>query len=174
MRGDPTVATLTEIKEWTYVLSSKDMADCGDPDSRESAGMEFLTSVRDAVVEGIEDGTFVSDGDGSSDNDNGAVHQIADNAPDVYTHTRWKEFVDLAAYLEEPEISDAWPEDLTEAAGVALYQIAERLVYAILREWREGLVQCDECGETEPAGAESPGDWHDESCSLHPSAVVVS
>jgi hypothetical protein len=137
------VATLEEIKEWTYMLSTKDMADCGDPDSHESAGMGFLTSVRDAVVEGIEDGTFVPDGEGRDD-DNGAVHVIADNAPDVSTHTRWREFVDLAAYFEEPEISDAWPEDLTEAAGVALFQIAERLVYAILREWREGLADEDD------------------------------
>jgi hypothetical protein len=105
--------------------------------------MAFLTSVRDSTVEAIEDGTFVPEGEGSDD-DNGAVHQIADNAPDVYTHTRWKEFVDLAAYLEEPEISDAWPEDLTEAAGVALFQIAERLVYALLREWRDGLEQAAE------------------------------
>lgn len=137
------MATLAEIKEWTYALSSKDMADCGDPDSRESEGMEFLTSVRDSVVEGIEDGTFVPEDDGRDD-DNGAVHQIADNAPDVYTHKRWQEFVDLQAYQEEPEMTDEWPEDLTDAAGVALYQIAERLVYAILREWREGLADDDQ------------------------------
>lgn len=129
------MATLEEIKGWTFVLSSE--ADCGSPDSLESAGMAFLTSVRDAVVEGIEDGTFEPDGDGRDD-DNGAVHAIADGAPSIYTHTLWKQFVDLCAYQEEPEFGE-WPDDLEKAGGIALFQIAERLVYAILREWRDGL-----------------------------------
>lgn len=137
------MATLDEIKEWTYALSGKDLADCGDPDSLESAGMAFLTSVRDAVVEGIEDGTFDPDSD-ERDDYSGEIHTIADNAPDIYTHRRWQEFVDLAAYQEEPEIDGTWPEDLTQAAGVALFQIAERLAYAILREWREGLAEVSE------------------------------
>lgn len=135
-------ATLEQIKEWTYALSGKGLADCGSPDSLDSAGMAFLTSVRDAVVEAIEAGTFDPDDD-SRDNDNGEVHQIADNAPDVYTHARWKEFVDLAAYQEDPEMGE-WPDDLTETAGVALYQIAERLVYGLLSEWREGLAEAAE------------------------------
>ena len=130
-------ATLDQIKDWTYALSGKGLADCGSPDSLDSAGMAFLTSVRDAVVEAIENGAF-DPTDDSRDNDNGEVHEIADAAPDVYTHTRWKEFVDLAAYLEEPEMGE-WPDDLTDMAGVALYQIAERLVYGLLSEWREGL-----------------------------------
>lgn len=139
------MATLEEIKEWTYALSGKDMADCGDPDSCESAGMDFLTSVRNATVEGIEDGTF-DPADGDRDNYDGEVHTIADNAPSIYTHTKWRQFVDLCAYQEEPE-SGEWGSDLDNAASVALYQIAERLVYAILQEWREGLEQAVEDDE---------------------------
>jgi len=98
------------------------LADCASPDSMTSPGAAFLESVRDAVADTIEpDGTLRDD----------SRHEIADGAPDVYTVTRWAEFVDLAAYQEEPDCGE-WPSDLTDAAGVALYQIAARLISAIL------------------------------------------
>jgi hypothetical protein len=34
-------------------------------------------------------------------------------------------------------------------------------------------VHCDECGAVEPTGSQLLGTWHDESCSLHPSAVTA-
>lgn len=137
------MATLEEIKAWRPgMLAGTDLADCLCPDSDDSAGGKFLADVRDAVVEAIEDGTF-DPADNGRDNDDGEIHSIADNAPDVYTYTRWQEFGDLGAYLEEPETGE-WPSDLTETAGVALYQIAERLAYALLREWREGLADQDD------------------------------
>jgi hypothetical protein len=143
----PTVATLDEIKAWRpAVLAGKDLADTFCPDSDDSAGGKFLADVRDAVVEAIEYGTFDPDSD-ARDNDNGEISQIADSAPDVYTYNRWQEFGDLGAYQEEPEITGEWPGDLTEAAGLALYQIAERLAYAILREWREGLEEARDMDE---------------------------
>lgn len=110
-----------------YELAS--MAGAGTPDSAESAGALFLTGVRDAVVEAAEYGRFGGDvGD--------VAHEIADGAPDVYTHARWRQFVDLAAYQEECETGE-WPAFLTDAAGVALYQVAYRLVVALAAELAE-------------------------------------
>jgi hypothetical protein len=102
------------------------MADCFTPDSLESAGAVFLTGVRDAAVEAWP---RVREAGGTEDRGD-VLSEIADDAPDVYDHTRWQEFVDLGAYHEEPEEGE-WPKDLTKAAGVALYQIAYRLADAI-------------------------------------------
>jgi hypothetical protein len=56
----------------------------------------------------------------------------------IYTHERWQVFVDLQAYQEDvSEYGDA--DDLTNAAGVALYMIAERLVHALATELSDAL-----------------------------------
>jgi len=117
---------LEEIRELNAFWLS-DRAGCGTPDDADSAGAKFLCSVRDSFVEAAEGGRF------DSEEPSDVAHEIADGAPDYRTYTRWKEFVDLAAWQEEPE-SDEWPSDLTEAAAVALYQIAERLVGALHSE----------------------------------------
>lgn len=109
------------------------MAECGNPDSTESAGAALLASVRDDVAEAIENRRTLDD----------AAHEIADKAPDVYTAKRWAEFVDLAAYQEDPELGE-WPENLTDAAGIALYQIAERLVSALWADHDELIAEDDE------------------------------
>lgn len=116
-----------------------DMADCGTPDEgrnrhrkRWSPGAKFLANVRDAVVEAIRDGSITPD----DRDDRGQIHEIADAAPSVYTHARWQQFVDLTAYDEEPEHGD-WPDSLTDAAGIALYQVAERLCNALVDAWIE-------------------------------------
>jgi hypothetical protein len=111
-----------------YQLSG--IADCASPDSLESAGAAFLTSVRDAAVEAYPRVRPVTGEEDRSD----VAHEIADDAPSVYTATKWAQFVDLGAYREEPEATDAWPASLDDAASVALYQIAERLT---LRVWDE-------------------------------------
>lgn len=105
-----------------YALAN--MADCGCPDDLDSAGAKMLISVRDSFVECMQEDRLSEE----------IVHEIADGAPDVYTHTRWREFVDLAAY--EEDIEDLSPDvsDLTACAGVALYTIAERLIHALAEE----------------------------------------
>lgn len=108
------------------------LAECGSPDSPTSPGAAFLASVRDSLVENIEKGYL--DPDDPSD----LVHEIADDAPDVYTHTRWLEFVDLAAYQEYPtefepggpDLKD--PDYLFDLPGRCLYVIADRLCHALL------------------------------------------
>jgi hypothetical protein len=114
------------------------LADCADPDEgrsrrrkRWSPGAVFLAAVRDDVVEAIRDGRITE----ADRDDSGQIHRIADEAPDYRTYRRWLEFADLAAWQEEPEVSGEWPCNLTDAAGIALYQIAERLCHALVDEW---------------------------------------
>lgn len=102
------------------------MAECSSPDSLDSAGAKFLVSVLDMVNEALSDGETLE-----SAEDSGRLHEIADGAPDVYTYTRWQEFVDLEAYNEDPVDLGVDPSDLTAAAGVCLYMIAERLARAL-------------------------------------------
>lgn len=123
-----------------YDLAS--MADCAAPSqgaSRRrrtwSAGARFLSAVRDGVVGSIRDGQITPDNHDSYGRD--VVAEIADGAPDVYTHARWLQFVDLAAYQEESDAVGEWPDDLTDVAGIALYQIAERLCVALVDAWIE-------------------------------------
>ena len=137
-----TTTTAESVRDLN-AFSLANMANCAYPDDDESAGARFLVSVRDAITEAIESGTF---GPFPAPRDATTVVEIADNAPDVYTYTRWQEFSDLQAWNETPELGE-WPDDLTATAGVALYQIAERLCYALLQEWREALPDDDEDDE---------------------------
>jgi hypothetical protein len=116
------------------------LAGCSEPDEgrsrhrkRWTPGALFLSRVRDAVVEGIRGGYITED----DRNDRGQLHEIADDAPSVYTFERWRQFTDLGAWQEEPEFSEEWPKDLTEAAAIALYQIADRLCHALVDAWEE-------------------------------------
>jgi hypothetical protein len=127
------MATIDEVKACPPWALARDYADCFEPDTSDSPGAAFLESVRDNIIEAWEEGRLTDE-----DSDGDTVHEIADGAPDVYTATRWAEFRDLGAWQEEPEAMDEWPSDLTDAAGVALYQIAERLCYALIADLRKG------------------------------------
>ncbi len=107
------------------------LADCGSPDSLTSAGARFLFNVADATAEQVAvyraEGTLEDDYDYS-----GELHEIADNAPDVYTHTLWSEFVDLAAYNEDASELGADASDMEKCARICLYMIADRLTRALV------------------------------------------
>ena len=97
------------------------LADVSSPDSLESPGALFLLSLGVSVSE-------YADEDGDLDDIAG---DIADQCVPIYTHERWQTFVDLAAYQED--VTDFGPlEDMTTAAGVALYMIGVRLVGALV------------------------------------------
>lgn len=149
--------TIDEMNDASaYILA--DMAQCETPDTNGSPGAKFLISVRDEVVRAIEDRRITLD----DFDDHGQSHSIADDAPSIYTHERWRQFVDLGAYNEEPEYDDAWPKDLNQTAAVALYQIADRLTRELCQAWREGW-ECPTCGE----GVEGPSgctDDEDDGC----------
>ena len=125
----PIAEAIEALSELTaYNLAS--MADCGSPDSPESVGAMLLVHVRDAVVEYLEGHDA---GQYNEDERDAYAHEIPDGAPSVYTHERWAEFVDLAAYNEDPTEYGA-PDDMNQAAAVCLYIIAERLFWALLAE----------------------------------------
>ena len=104
------------------------LADCETPDSLTSAGAMFLLSIQTAAE------CHLTECGGPHDE---CVHEIADAAPDVCTHQRWLEFVDLQAYNEDPSDLGADWADPTEAAGVCLYIIAERLATALFGDAAE-------------------------------------
>jgi len=131
---------LARIKSYTAHQLSGD-ADCASPDSPTSAGAHFLTNVRDNVVERVEG--FDADDLEALRSEVGTVQdvvsEIADEAPNVYTYTLWCQFVDLAAYNEDPTELGADGSDMEQSARVCLYMIAERLAQALFTEIHEAL-----------------------------------
>ncbi len=136
------------------VYELANLADCAAPDSSASPGGVFLASVREAVADRLKEES--SDTDCVSTADwHYAQHKIADDAPDVYTDMRWREFIDLCAYHETPGDGDreAWASaDLTEIAAEALSQIAYRLAGELMTcdDTGEIVTECDRCEEHAP------------------------
>lgn len=131
--------TLAKIKERNAYELAAD-AGCASPDTDTSPGAQLLTSVRDDVLEAVADGSLVP----GEDDDAGRIHEIADGAPSVYTARKWAEFVDLAAYREDPsELLGGDASDMDKAASVCLYIIAERLANTLLTELAEARNEDD-------------------------------
>ncbi len=125
---------LDEIKARSAYALSCD-ADSGSPDSLESEGALFLTRTRDHLIDNIEyllgdDKTLAEAVEEILDDS----HEIADGAPSIYTHTMWKQFVDLCAYNEDPTELGAEADDMGRCASTCLYIIADRLVHTLLGE----------------------------------------
>jgi hypothetical protein len=121
-------AALETIRECSVYELAK-LADCGMPDTKDSPGGTFLDLVRLGFIEELGRGEFSSD---TLRDD--TFHEIADSAPDTYTHARWQQFTDLCAYEEEipPDVTD-W----TEAASYVLAEIAYRLLRALWDQYTE-------------------------------------
>lgn len=92
------------------------------------SGGEWLQSVAsDWVdcqrVEAVTYGEDISD----------AIHAAADGAVPIYTAERWAVFTDLAAWQFSEEIAEEWgdafPTEMTNAAGLILFCIARDLLY---------------------------------------------
>ena len=123
------------IQELTaFELTDEGLADCHAPDALDSPGAHLLLWVRDEVLRiwsELNEETRAKVYD--------ELDLIASKAADQRSPQRWAEFVDLAAYEQEPDYG-YWPEDLTEAAGAALEQIANRLakrLYMHLQSWKD-------------------------------------
>lgn len=112
------------------------MADCASPDDEHSPGADFLLGVQADMAERF---AWAADNDEVVDGD--VVSEVADGAVPVYTHPRWQVFVDLCAYQEDIRDYGTDAADMTEAAGVALYCIAERLAFALLWEEEEEVIR---------------------------------
>lgn len=117
-------------------------ADVTSPDSPDSPGAQLLASVRDSLVESIDQ--FV-DEDGIVDEDEAhdLAHEIADSAPSPYTHAMWSQFLDLCAYGEDLDEYTSEDTSMEARARIAIYLIAERLALALVQE----IADLDELGE---------------------------
>jgi len=104
-----------------YRLS--DMADCPEPS--DETGRLFLVSIRNDFVDRAKHGY---------EDEDELIHEVADNAPSLYTHRMWCEFVELCAYREDVSDYVTNDTDMEQRARVALYMIAERLVRRLVEE----------------------------------------
>ena len=130
------------------------IADCYSPDSTTSAGAALLLSVQDSV--NCADITPQDTEDTMED----IVHEIADGAPDVYTHQMWLEFIDLGAYQEDvTEYGE--PESMEHGARVALFIICERLAQALTVERLELLQRECDCTDDEFCDKHPEGEGRD-------------
>ena len=149
-----TLPTFRDLTTWHLA----NLAGCGSPDRPDAIGVSppadlstvapspgalFLRSVADDLAERIAyvfaDPDLDPAGCDLARELEGEVQEVADAAPSVYTFTRWQEFTDLAAWQEDATELGASADDLTGAAGVALYMIAERLALALVESWGEEL-----------------------------------
>ncbi|MET0711062.1 MAG: hypothetical protein ABWZ30_00960 [Jiangellaceae bacterium] len=111
-------------------------AGCASPDSPASEGAQFLTTLRTTFLEALDYREITPGGDNVD-----AILERAEGAADTYTHTRWQEFVDLAAYTEDYDEYNFAGEpttDLFELAGYGLTAIARRLLEALTAELTAG------------------------------------
>jgi len=148
----PVLPTFRHLTTWHLA----NLAGCGSPDRPDGIGVSppadlstvdpspgalFLRSVADDTAERIAYHFADLDPAGCdlARELEGEVQEVADAAPSVYTFTRWQEFTDLAAWQEDATELGASADDLTGAAGVALYVIAERLALALVDAWAEEL-----------------------------------
>ncbi len=148
----PVLPTFRNFSTWHLA----DLAGCGSPDRPDgigcappadlstvqpSPGAQFLRRVADDLAGRI---AYIFEDLDPAGCDlerelEGEVHEVADGAPPVYTGERGAVFADLSAYNEDPDDIGGWPADLTDAAGIALYMIAERLAAALVEKWGEEL-----------------------------------
>jgi hypothetical protein len=129
----------TEHAEALKALSAYQLAsiyaDCGDPDTLESAGAEYLTDIRDDVLE-----LFLNDDWGTYPEDD--MNHIADRNMPPYYHRNAQVFVDLCAYNED--ISEMMPRvtpdnALNKLMAVAVCRIGERLASNLYEEYKHTL-----------------------------------
>jgi hypothetical protein len=146
------LAELSDPTDTPSPFALASLADCDWPDSVDSPGAVFLVRVARDVAEWVGQWDTPDDARDALSNFGDQAHEIADSAIPVYTHERWQTFDDLAAWRED--ISEyGGTDDLTNAAGVALYMIAERLVRALAEELAEALDEDDEEQDERPDGS---------------------
>ena len=110
------------------VITLATLAGCGQPDSVDSPGAEFLIAVMDAVEDAID----------NNEDDEGTLNEIANDAPAVSTHEKWAQFVDLRGY--RVDTTDQYGDrisarNLTDHANGVLVVIADNLIRALVAEY---------------------------------------
>ena len=137
-------AILQEIKEYT----PHRLANLADSYSENDEAGDFLSGIRDAVLEKIDHITDPDDWDRLMVDDySGDAHEVADGAPSAHhTWTLWQEFLGTQAWQEDPSELGASGDDMTQAAATCLFIIAGRLVYALAQEIQDSITDDDEEG----------------------------
>ena len=115
------------------------LAECGDPDNAESAGAEFLKSVRDDVIESFEYdswGTYPED----------TISQISDSCVPVWNYTIAQTWTDLTGWIIDiDELVDGSDQrDTISLMSLALYVAGDRLARALFEEYKHTLEELDE------------------------------
>lgn len=147
--NENTTTVLSEVRELNYIHLANEVSDITGPNDESSDGAKFLTLVRDALVEALE-WRVEHDDDGdlsrSAQYLKEESHELADGAVPVYTYNRWLTFVDLAAWqIDISEYGES--EDMTSAAGVALYEVARILIDALCDQVLERWFDLQDDGE---------------------------
>src|SRR5690349_18792931 len=95
-----TTTTLDAVRELHHYDLADKVADVLDPDAKDSPGSNFLTRVRDAVIEALEWKVENDDPDlaHAARVLRDDSHELADGAVPVMTYERWQTFVDLGAW----------------------------------------------------------------------------
>jgi hypothetical protein len=105
------------------------IAECAEPDSKDSPGAEFLRGIADAVAEVDQP---------KDDAIDTIAYDIANAAVEAlpYSYDLWRTFIDLGAYRERDGIADAAEAvaagDPDVYAAWMLNNIAYRLAYRLL------------------------------------------
>lgn len=114
-------------------------AECGDPDSAESAGAEFLKSIAESVIE-----TFEYDSWGSYPED--AISQISDSCVPVWNYTIAQTWTDLTGWIIDiDELLDGSDQrDTISLMSLALYVAGDRLARALYEDYKHTLEEIEE------------------------------
>jgi len=97
------------------------VAECGSPDSHDSAGAELLDTIRICLIDHLRYDPKVAV----------PVSEIANSSVTVYTHPIWLQFVDLCGYNEDLSDYMALGSTMTEQASYVLAHIAERAIVSL-------------------------------------------
>jgi hypothetical protein len=129
MTESNTTTVLDAVREMTVHALANNVSDISGPDEVNSPGAQFLDRVRDAVIESLEWKTQNDDVDlaHAARRLREDSHELADGAVPIYTFNRWETFVDLGAWQVDIEEYRGGGEDMTQLAGIALYEVARTL-----------------------------------------------
>jgi hypothetical protein len=116
----------TEAAQTVADMSAWHVASHADSGTNNAEAIAFWEGVRDSLAEAID----YAEGDAPDDD---ALAEIADNAPDVYNHTRMMEAIGTGEYLNASEFATGG-EDMVTLAGFVLYEAAARAVASIVAE----------------------------------------
>ena len=113
------------------------LAECGDPDSADSVGAEFLKYVRDSVIEAFEYdswGTYPED----------TASQIADSCVPVWNYATAQTWTDLTGWVIDADDLSEGVTDVIKLMSLALYVAGDRLARALFEEYKHTLEEIEE------------------------------